>query len=83
LGVCATAAHISYFYFYMVVKFCIADEDWKAFDFGDAFPIWSYIYNVDLEFFVNFKWVIYTFAASIFGISWGSFFRAKNASSSL
>jgi len=67
----------------MVVKFGVADKDWKTFDLGDAFPIWSHIYNVNIEFFVNVKRILNTFTASVFCISWGSFFRAKNASSSL
>jgi hypothetical protein len=65
------------------VGFCVADEDWEAFDFGDAFPVWTHIHYIYFVFIPNFKWVINASAASVFCISWGSFFWAKKTSSSL
>jgi hypothetical protein len=64
------------------VGFCVADEDWEAFDFGDAFPVWTHIDYIYFVFFPDVKWVINTFAA-VFCISRGSFFWANRASSSL
>jgi hypothetical protein len=81
-GVGATADYFGDSYFYMFVSFCVTYEDWKTFDFGNALSIWAHIDNVHFKFVSNFKRVINS-SASIFGISWGSFFWAKSASSSL
>jgi hypothetical protein len=82
LGVCAAAHYICYFYFEVLVEFCVANEDWETFDFSDAFPIWAHVDHIYFKFFVKVKWVINTFAA-VFCVSWGSFFWANRASSSL
>jgi hypothetical protein len=66
----------------MVVSFCVADKYWKALDFGDTLAVGTHIYNIYFIFVSNFKWVINA-SSSTFGISWGSFFWAKSASSSL
>jgi hypothetical protein len=81
-GVCATADYFCDFYFYVFVSFCVAYEDWESFDFGYAFSVWAHIDDVHFKFVSNFKGVINS-SASILGISWGSFFWAKSASSSL
>jgi hypothetical protein len=59
------------------VGFCVADEDWKAFDSGDAFPVWTHIYYVYFVFFPNFNRVIYAFAVFVFCVSWSSLFGTK------
>jgi hypothetical protein len=64
------------------IGFCVADEYWKALDFSDTLAVRTHFYDIDFVFVSNFKWVINA-SASAFGISWGSFFWAKSASSSL
>jgi hypothetical protein len=83
LGVGAAADYVCYFYFQVFVGFCVADKDWKAFNFSDTFPVWTHINYVYFEFVSNLKGVIYTFAAFVFCVSWSSFFWAKETSSSL
>ena len=61
----------------MFVGFCVADEGWKAFDSGDAFPVWTHIYYVYFVFFPNFNRVIYAFAVFVFCVSWSSLFGTK------
>ena len=62
----------------MFVGFCVADEDWKTFDSGDALPVWSHIYYVYFIFFPKLDRVIYASAAFVFCVSWSSFFGTKN-----
>jgi hypothetical protein len=59
------------------VGFCVADEDWKAFDSGDAFPVWTHIYYVYFVFFPNLNRVIYAFAVFVLCVSWSSLFGTK------
>jgi hypothetical protein len=72
---------VRYLYFEALVGFCVADEDWEPFDFGDAFSIWTHIHYFYLEFFSNFKWVSNA-SSAVFCVSWGSFFWANRLSSS-
>jgi hypothetical protein len=66
----------------VLVGFGVADENWKALDFSDTLAVRTHFFNIHFVFVSNFKWVINA-SASAFGISWGSFFWAKSASSSL
>jgi hypothetical protein len=82
LGVCTTANQVCYSYFYMFVWFSVANEYWEAFDFSYPFTVWTHIYYINFVLFPNIKWVLYASSAFVFCISWSSFFRAKNTSSS-
>jgi hypothetical protein len=65
----------------VLVGFCVANEYWEAFDFGDAFAVWAHLLNFNLVFVSNFKWVTKT-STAVFRVSGGTFLWANNTSSS-
>ena len=63
----------------MLVKLRIFDEDRVVFDFSNALPVGGDVENVYFEFVSNIHRVLGA-SASVFGVSWGSFFGTNGAS---
>jgi len=65
----------------MLVEFSVFHKDGVVFDLPNAFSVWGYIENAYFVFFPNFNGVT-AYSSAVLGISWSSFFGAKDTSSS-